>query len=203
MLSAAKRCWTLLAAVGAFALVSAPALAQTSRAAATCPGQAYSRPFLPWLDLAQYTLVGDGGFESGASGWTLTGGARVVAGNEPWFVRGAGDSRSLYLPAGGTATSPATCIGLLHPTTRFFARSLGLSTLKVDATVHALGLTLVVPIGVVVAGGSFAPTLIPLPLLGNLTTLLSNGTGTVTLKFTALLGPMAVDDVYVDPFKVN
>jgi hypothetical protein len=43
----------------------------------------------------------------------------------------------------------------------------------------------------------------PLPLLGNLTRLLSNGTGTVTLTFTAVLGQMAVDNVYVDSFKVN
>jgi hypothetical protein len=196
------RRWTFLGAVAALGLLfAAPAPAQTSPAAASCPGQSYSQPFLPWLDLGQYVLAGDGGFEGGAAGWTLKGGAKVVSGNEPWFVRGAGDSRSLYLPAGAQATSPATCIGLLHPTMRFFARSFG-GTVAVEATVRALGLTLVVPIGVAAAGGSFSPSL-PLPILGNLTTLLSGGTGTVTLKFTALLGPVAVDDVYVDPFKVN
>jgi hypothetical protein len=201
MFSAATRS-ALLGTVTALVLFATPATAQTGPAPSTgCPGQTYSQPFLPWLDPANYVLAGDGGFESGGSGWTLAGGGKVVAGNEPWLVRGAEDSRSLYLPAGASATSPATCIGLLHPTTRFFARSLG-GVLKVDATVRALGLTLVVPIGVVPAGASFAPTL-PLPLLGNLTTLLSSGTGSVTLKFTALLGPLAVDDVYVDPFKVN
>jgi hypothetical protein len=200
-----------LAAVAASGLLLAVAILGASAAPAAtglpllsgCNGQTYSQPFLPWLDPGFYTLVSDGGFEAAGAGWTLSG-ASVTSGNEPWFVRGAQDSRSLYLPPGASATSPATCIGLLHPTTRFFVRGLGLgATLKVEATVRSLGQTLIVPVGVLLPGGSFAPTLTPLPILGNLTTLLSGGTGTVTLKFTALLGAVVVDDVLVDPFKVN
>ena len=60
------------------------------------------------------------GFENGTTGWTLTGGAHVIADNEPWNVGGSGDSRS-RCPAGSSATSPATCINLLSPHIRLFA----------------------------------------------------------------------------------
>jgi hypothetical protein len=167
----------------------------------SCPGQQLSQPFAPWLDPALYTLVGDGGFESGASGWTLNGGAAVVLGNEPWRVRDAGDSRSLLLPAGAQAVSPATCIGVLHPVARFFARSLG-GVLKVDATVTIARISIPVPVGVVAAGSSFAPTP-PVPLVANLTVPLAVGGATVKLTFTALGGAVQIDDLYIDPFKVN
>jgi hypothetical protein len=167
----------------------------------SCPEQPLSQPFVPWLDGAKYALVGDGGFESGGAGWTLKGGAAVVDGNEPWYVRAVGDSRLLNLPAGARATSPAACIGLLHPTARFFVRSLG-GSLKVDATVTVLGLPLTIPVGVVVAGDSFAPTL-PLALLTNLTVPLTGGRASLALTFTAVGGAVQIDDLYIDPFKVN
>jgi hypothetical protein len=189
---------TLVAAAAALALtVAAPA----SPALLTCPGQQLSQAFLPWLDLDQYTLAGDGGFEAGATGWSLSGGAAVVTGNEPWHVGAAADSRSLSLPAGAKAVSPSTCIGLLHPTTRLFARGSG-GFLKVDAKVTLLGISTVVPVGVVTPGTSFAPTL-PLLLLANLTAPLSGSNAGVTLTFTAVGGTVVIDDVYIDPFKVN
>src|SRR5260221_9012433 len=40
-----------------------------------------STPFATWGDLRSYTFTNEGGFESGGTGWTLGGGARVVAGN--------------------------------------------------------------------------------------------------------------------------
>ena len=81
-----------------------------------------------------YNLVPGGYFEAGAAAWSLSGGASVVSGNEPWKVAGAGHSRSLKLTAGRGATSPAICVGLEHPTLRFFAKNNGalLSTLTVE-----------------------------------------------------------------------
>jgi hypothetical protein len=160
-----------------------------------------SQPFLPWLDPTYYVLAGDGGFESGAQGWALRGEAGVVSANEPWHVHAASDSRALNLAAGAQATSPAACIGLLHPAARFFARSLG-GTLKVDATVRAGLITLVIPVGLVVPGPTYAPTP-PLPLLANLTSVLSASGASVKLTFTAIGGTVQLDDVYIDPFKVN
>jgi hypothetical protein len=167
-------------------------------------GQQVFQPFLPWLDPGAYFLVAGGDFETGAAGWTLAG-ARVSSGNEPWHVAGAG-TNALTLPAGARAASPSACIGLLNPTLRFFARGtgglLGLGRLEVDADVTVAGLTTTLPVGVVTGSGSYAPTL-PLPLLANLTTPLAGGSGSVTLRFHALLGNWQVDDVYIDPFKTS
>jgi hypothetical protein len=198
-----RRVGVAAAAASALALVVSPPARPglVDGLLSPCSGQQLSKPFLPWLDVDSYALAGDGGFESGAAGWKLAGGAVVVGGNEPWHVRGASDDRSLYLPQGATAVSPSSCTGLHHPTARLFARSSG-GVLEVDATVTLLGLSIQLPVGLVLPGSNFAPTL-PLPLLANFTAPLAGSTAGVVLRFTALGGPVWIDDVYVDPFKVN
>ena len=89
--------------------------------ATDCERQTLEQPFLPWLDPAHYVLAPDGTFSSAASGWTLAG-PSVVGENEPFYVHGDDRPRSLSLELGSSATSPAMCVGLLHPTLRFFAR---------------------------------------------------------------------------------
>ncbi len=171
----------------------------TAQAAVSCPGQTYVKPFLPWLDPASYVLLQNGSLESSA-GWTLSGGAKLVAGNEPWRVNRTSDSRSLSLPSGSSATSPPMCVTLFHPTLRFFATNSGLltTTLRVDMITDVLGLKLTLPIGLVIAG-SWQPTL---PFVA-LESLASPLIGTVQFRFTPM-GPLSgwrIDDVYVDPFK--
>jgi hypothetical protein len=162
------------------------------------------QPFLPWLDPAHYTLAPDGGLEAQASGWTLRDGAKVVAANEPYFVRSTADERSLILPPGSSATTPTMCVGLEHPTLRMFVANSGspLSTLKVEVLYPGvLGLLQSVPIGYVAAGPSWQPT-VPLLVLVNATAL--SGTTQVAFRFTPQgesSGAWSVDDVYVDPFK--
>lgn len=103
-------------AVGAVARADAPDLRQTS-----CPAEQTAQPFAPFGDPAPYALVPGGSFESGVPAWSTTGSTQLVADNEPW---GAG-SQATSLSPGSSATSPATCVGLLSPTMRFFARSIG------------------------------------------------------------------------------
>jgi len=194
----------LLVAFGC-ALTAGIGAANADVVTGNCPG-ASSRPFLAWADPLSYTLTPDGGFEQGGLGWQLSGGASVVSGNEPWSVSGQG-AHVLSLPAGSSAWSPPICLGLLHPTFRAFARStggglLGLGTLLVEARMTAAGVTLTLPVGTIVAGSGFQPTL-PLPLLANLTSPLSGGTGSVQLHFVALGAGFQLDDVYVDPFKTT
>jgi hypothetical protein len=179
---------------------TAAATASPAGAALSCPGQAMVQPFKPWLDPLSYVQMPNGNLES-TSGWSLSGGAAQVTGNEPWHVSGSADQKSLSLPSGSSATTPALCIGLLSPTLRFFATNSGstLVTLKVDAITNVNGLKLTTPVGVLVGGG-WQPTL-PLAFLTNLTAL---STGSIQFRFTPVgLGTSGwrIDDVYVDPVK--
>src|SRR5207248_3121130 len=143
-----------------------------------CAAPTLLQPFLPWLDVSNYFLAPGGNIESSNSGWALSGASRVT-GNEPWQVGGKGDSHSLLLAAGASASAPSVCISLADPTVRFFARNtapLGLGSLVVSADVSAGGVDVRVPVGVVTGGGSFQPTL-PLPLLANLTSPLPGSSG--------------------------
>jgi hypothetical protein len=170
----------------------------------SCSSQVLEQPFKRWLDPGRYFLVPGGSMEDGAAGWQLKG-SSVVEGNEPYFVHGAAERRSLAIPAGASATTPSVCVTLLHPTLRFFARNKGslLGLLRVDAIVETpLGLELTLPVGVVVAGPSWTPTL-PTPFLANALSLLGrNGELSVAFRFTSMLGgSFQVDDVYVDPYR--
>ena len=186
---------SLLAAfAAAFFAVSSPA--QAGLLPGMCQDERVSQVFLPWLDVMNYVAAPDGGLEAGGSGWTLRAGARVVAGNEPFHVGGAGDSHSLSLPPGASATTALTCRGLDRPTLRFFARRTSglLPVLRVEA-VHG---GVAVPVGVVAGlGGAWQPTL---PMLLPLNLLPALGDGSVAFRFTALGGGFAIDDVYVDPY---
>jgi hypothetical protein len=177
-----------------------------AEAGASCGSRIVSQPFAPWRDLGHYFLLPGGDLES-TSGWTLGGGARLVNGNEPFQVHGAGDGKSLELPKGGWARSTSTCVDSDEPTMRFFVRNTGspLSTLAVEARIRTtvLGLTTdtTLPVGVVLGTTqSWQPSL---PVLFKLSlNQLLGGTTTVDFRFTTIgLGDWQVDDVYVDPFK--
>ena len=173
--------------------------------APSCDGQPLSTPFQPWLDFASYTPLSGGSFESSTAGWSLSGGAAVANGNESFYVAGPG-TKSLTIPSGGSATSPAICVGIEHPTMRFFAKRtsgglLGLSTMRVDVLFeNNLGLVSSLPIGVALPSNSWQPTL-PMTVLANLLPLLPGNHTPVQFRFTPLLGgTWSIDDVFVDPF---
>ena len=121
---------TLAAAVAAMAGAAAPAHAALGLA---CPYPT-SPVFLRWGDHHNYALTPGGDFESSAAGWTLTGGARVVTGNESFNVGGPGQTHSLSLPAGSSATSPPMCIGAFSGGMRLFTSNTGktISKLRVQ-----------------------------------------------------------------------
>ena len=193
-----------LSAILALAIGASAAPAASTATAATCSGAA-EQPFLPWVDPASYTLAPGGDFEA-KTAWRLAGGAKVITGNEPFRVHGKTDSKALSIPAGGSATTSAICVGLGHPTLRLFAVGGNtVSTLKVEVIYKtALGVV-TQPVGLVLAQGAWAPTL-PMAFLANATGLLSlDGlTSSVQFRFTALgSAGWTIDDVYVDPWKVT
>lgn len=172
----------------------------------SCADQPFSQPFIPWLDYANYVLAPDGGLEAGAAGWTLTGGAAVVAGNEPWSVRASGDASRLDLLAGSSATTPAMCVGLEHPALRFFVRRSDgspLSSLRADVLFEdAAGDVHAVTIGAV--GGLAASSWqlsAPMAVVANLLALLPGDRTPVAFRLVPQGGAWQVDDLYVDPYK--
>ena len=200
-----KRVGALFALI--IGLVTATAAPADAAVLDGCPDQAMSRPFLRWLDPISYTLAPNGGFESGAQGWQLRGGATVASGNESFNLSGAG-RYSLYLPSGSTATSPAMCVETLDVFARYVAKNRGLialSSLKVDAIVKdSAGHTFTLPAGVNTGGSSWAPSLPAVALLDVLG-LLNDGRVTVSFRFQPIgLGAKwKIDDLYVDPLKMG
>jgi hypothetical protein len=194
--------WVVLAVTAtlAFAPASASAGLLTTGSASSC--DAASKPFAPWSDYANYIPVPGGSFENGTPAWKLSGGASIVAGNEPFYVRAAGDKRSLYLPAGSSATSPTVCFNFGDWHMRFFARNSGSGSIRVDILVpSALGLVSMLDGGAVNADGTWDPTPRVSTLLTNVGGLL-NLTKAVAFRLRATKGAsFRVDDVYLDPFK--
>jgi hypothetical protein len=173
--------------------------------AAECPGQPLSQVFLPWGDEGWYTPIPDGGFERGAQGWALEGGARVVDGNEPFQVGGSDDARSLLLPAGSAAVSPPICVSRSHETLRGFARYKGarVSHLVVQMVWQERpGRTRSLPIGNLRGRAAWKPTRI-MKLVVSALGLRPGETAEVSFRFAprGKSGKWWIDDFYVDPFR--
>ena len=188
------------AAVVALALPAGAAAGPLVATASNCDAQSLSQPFLPWADVASYTLNRGGSFEGGADGWSLNG-ASVGDGNEPAYVTSSSDSSSLGISNGGSATSASICVGIEHPDIRFFAKgSNSLATLKVEVLFEdGAGNVQSAPIGVVTGSGGWALTP-PFPIVVNLLPLLPGSHTAVAFRFTPSGGSFRIDDLYVDPY---
>jgi hypothetical protein len=170
----------------------------------SCGSQVESQPFAPWGDLNSYTPVPGGNFEQGTSGWLLSGGAAISSGNESFHVGGAG-SHSLTLPAGSSATSPASCTSIYHPTVRLFVRNTGSSNSRLNVQALYPGLLGSVQsstVGVLSGSSSWAPSPAMTLLVNNLLATLSLDQTAIAFRFTPAdsTGAWSIDDVYLDPY---
>ena len=197
----------IAAAVAVVALAAAAPSASAGllvQSAPDCTPKPTTKAFAPWGDDTDYNLAPGGAFESAyaANAWDLDGGASIVSGNEPWKVNDDGDSRSLRLPPGATATSPVVCVGLEHPTLRFFAKNNRalLSTMTVDVIFEtSLGLRASAPVGVLLPNGQWKPSPQFL-VVANLLPLLPGEHTPVQFRVRSVgLGTWWVDDFYIDP----
>jgi hypothetical protein len=163
----------------------------------SCPSPT-SRPFAQWSDYANYAFAPDGGFEAGGSGWSFNG-ARVVDGNETFFVHAPSDRKSLLIPAGRSATSPGMCISLFSNKMRFVARGDAGAKVKVQIIYRGLLSSLlgILDGGTYSVGTEWKPSP-EVKMLGGLLPLL---TRSVSFRFTAVGGNVVIDDVYLDPMK--
>jgi hypothetical protein len=193
------------AAVAAMALLAPAGSASAgvlAKSAGPCPAYPMSQVFSRWLDPFQYTLAPGGAFES-SSGLTLTGGARIVAGNESSYVHSATDRNSVLIPNGGTVTTGPICIGIDKPTVRFFARrpSFALLPLMTVEGVYTTpsGATASLPlVGVPVAGNAWS---LQLPAISASALLELGDTTMMRFRLRAVTGDWQVDDLYVDPVR--
>jgi hypothetical protein len=191
---------TALAALSFAPVASAGPLVAS---APVCDAQRLSQPFLPWADVASYTLNPGGSFEPGTKAWSLDN-AAVADGNEPFYVTSKDDAKSLKIARDGSATSAPICVGIEHPDLRFFAKgSNSGATLKVEVLFEtAAGDVLTAPIGVVTASSDWSLSA-PMPILANLLPLLPGSYTPVAFRFSASGGAFRIDDVYVDPYARN
>jgi hypothetical protein len=175
----------------------------SSNGPSRCEPVPVANPFSIFGDVSDYTLVGNGDFESGTGGWSLSR-ARVVGGNAPLQVRDALDGSSLSISPFGSATSPRFCVDNSYPHFRFFARlSQGTSgalwvrarwTEGDDVEQETLGY---------LSGSDYltwAPSQM-LPLAERVKLTDRKRTQNVRLVFRALFGTWQIDDVYVDPYR--
>jgi hypothetical protein len=176
-----------------------PGLVSPSDTPSVCDTSA-SQPFARWGDYNSYVLVPGGSFEAGATGWKLNGGAKVVSGNESFYVHSSADRYSLYLPSGSSVTTPPMCFAAGDWHVRFF--SAGSGTIRVKIVVKSLlGVLSVLDGGSVSSGSTWKPSPQVQLLLTNVCGLLA--TDSISLRITpANTTGLRIDDVYLDPWKV-
>jgi hypothetical protein len=202
----------LLAAIAAaaFAAMTGSASAGVLVASApNCDNGPNEQPFAQWDDTTQYFLAPGGNFEGSLGGWDLNG-ASAVGDQEPWRVAGDGGSTALSIPAGRSVVSPTICVGLEHPTMRFFAHRSGggllggVAQLVVTARVEtALGQVVEVPVGTISSptgnGTQWNKTPVQV-VLASLLPLLPGEHTPIQFRFAAVgTSNWVIDDVYIDP----
>jgi hypothetical protein len=189
-----------IAALALFGLLAIPGLAFAS-----CPASPVTTPFAQWGDSGNYFLLPGGSFEGTAEqvGWALSG-ASLAPGNEPFYVNDSGDTQSLTIDGGGSATSPFFCVDNTMTSLRFFAQQTAAGAgLRVRALVQSTdGGVTSVPVARLFDGSmsDWAPTdVIP----GDTSSLSDDQTLMVALQFTVRPSAASwqIDDLYVDPYR--
>ena len=195
----------LVASLAVLGLLAIPAGALASSSTlATCQTPPVSTPFSQWGDDNSYFFVPGGTFEGTADqlGWNLSG-ATLTSGNEPFFVNGAGDSQSLTIAGGGSATSPFFCVDNTMGSLRFFAQQVSAGAgLRVQALVQTADGVSSVPVAHLFDGST--PTWAPTdPIVEDSSGLSDGQTLMVALQFTVRSSAASwqIDDVAVDPYR--
>jgi hypothetical protein len=173
-------------------------------AAANCGYGEPSQVFLPWGDLASYSLASEGDF-SDTSQWTFKHTA-VGADHDPYTASGG----SLLLAQGDSeAISPAMCVNLDNPTIRLFMKDSGgngKSDVKLDVLYEDLNSKVQhLTLARLRAGSGWSPT-IAIPIAVNvLSTASANGWTAVAFDFKVeglqKGETLQLDGLYVDPYK--
>jgi hypothetical protein len=192
----------LAVATGALlALAGLPAAAHAACAATTT-----KKAFQRFGDTRDYSLLSGANFESATTGWSLTK-ASVASGNESFKVGSSTDAKSLSVQPTGLVVSPSFCVGIEHPTFRFFARQTGGSWAQLNVKLRwkeSNGKVNETTVGSLSGSsyGSWQPT--PSLSLASTLPLWQSGqtvSAQIVLDPEDYGGSWAVDDIYIDPYK--
>jgi hypothetical protein len=182
------------------AIASLAVAAPASAASSGCSTPPVGKAFELWGDPNDYFLAQGGDFES-TSGWTFSGGAKLVSGSEPWAATGKLGKSSLSMPVGSVALSPVLCLAPDNPSIRFFAKSAQgrAASLRGEAVVSK-------PTSQVIGLGAVDGTLLwaaAKPMASGVNDVLLDSDKKVSLqiRFTAASGGWQIDDLFVDPQK--
>jgi hypothetical protein len=195
----------LIAALAVLGSLAVPGGAFASNSLlATCQTPPVSTPFSQWGDNNDYFLAPGGSFEGTADqvDWTLSN-ATLTSGNEPFLVNDSGDSQSLTIAGGGSATSPYFCVDNTMSSLRFFAQQVSAGGgLRVQALVQTSGGVTTEPLARLFDGSmpAWAPTD---PIATDFSGLADGQTLTVALRFAVRSSSASwqIDDVHVDPYR--
>ena len=196
---------SLVAALAFLGVLAVPGVALASNSMlATCQTPSVSNPFSQWGDNNDYFLAPGGSFEGTADqvGWTLSN-ATFTSGNEPFLVNDPGDSQSLIIAGGGSATSPYFCVDNTMSSLRLFAQQVTAGGgLRVQALVQTSDGVTTEPLARLFDGSTpaWAPTD---PIATDFAGLADGQTLTVALRFTVRSSAASwqIDDVHVDPYR--
>ena len=183
---------TALLVASLLAFVALPAAAR-----ADCPATALSQPYKAQGDSNYYSLIPDGDFSQGTTGWSLKY-ASLVSRN---------GGSALSINKRGEAVSPTFCIDANYPTFRFTADTSAGPFTQLNVNLRypdSFGVLHDVNLGTLSDGGflSWATSTI-LPLQTKVPFWQRNDTLNVRLVFdpNTFGNDWSIDDVYVDPYR--
>ncbi len=106
------------AAIGALAFPSGAGAFVNGKGHEVCPGQTFEQAFLQFGDKRHYTLVPNGNFEDGLTGWNVSGDVELTPFANPF--RPDPGTTALLMKPGSSVTSPAICASRGYPVARAF-----------------------------------------------------------------------------------
>ena len=83
----------IIATIASAAFASTANAGLLTESATSCDDGPITQPFARFGDGANYKLLPGGSFEAGTDAWQLSGGAKIVSGNETYKVGGSTHSR--------------------------------------------------------------------------------------------------------------
>jgi len=189
---------TLLVLATALAALGFGAYASAATAACSYPDA--EQVFAPWKDKGWYQLAPEGGLEGGGTGWTLEGGATLVADPGARTHEGAQEETAVNLPFGATATSPPVCVDETTPSFRFMIRNVGEKGGKLHVTVTYENTKKVTKARNSDVHSDSLEEWMPTPPLKLDTGDEAERVARITFAAKDPKGAYLVDDLYVDPF---